>query len=102
MEKLSALSSQKASIGVKYLVPDEGELHNEAHLDEIGLSDSRGRILHVTSAINLDSKVSIGCAGAIITYLQRRRNSEFLDGDPAAEDAYQILDLQMFSFKNTL
>lgn len=83
-------------------MPGEEEQFGESQLDEIGLSDARGRTLHITGSINLDSKLGIGCGGAIITYLQRRKASEYLEGDPAVEDAYQILDLQMFSFKDTM
>lgn len=102
VQKLSAIPSQRASTGLRYLVPGEEEQYDESQLDEMGLSDARGRTLHITASIDLDSKISIGCAGAITTYLQRRKASEYLEGDPAADDAYQILDLQTFSFKDTM
>lgn len=52
--------------------------------------------------LNVDSKVSIGCAGAVVAFLQRRRSSEYLQDDPDAQLAYRIVHLEMFTFKNTM
>ena len=103
LQKLSAISTLEATPGVRFLVPAEEEQYNQQnHTDEMGFNDERGRALHISSSINLDSRVSIGCAGAVITYLQRKRQSEYLHGDPAAEQAYQILRLEMSSLKDTM
>lgn len=103
LQKLAAITTLEATPGVKFLVPgDEEQLHHPNHADETGLTDQRGRNLHISGSINLESKVSMGCAGAIVTYLQRKRQAEYLQGDPAAEHAYPILRLEMFSLKNTM
>lgn len=103
LQKLSTISTLEARPGVKFLVPGEDELYDERnYADEMGLTAERGRTLHISGSINLDSKVSVGCAGAVITYLQRKRQSEYLQGDPAADQAYQILRMEMFSLKGTM
>lgn len=103
VHRLATISSLDAIPGVKFLVPGEEEEYDaENLLDESGLTDERGQALHLSGNINLESKISIGCAGAIITYLQRKRASEYLQGDPAADQAYQIFRLEMFSVKNTM
>lgn len=103
LHKLSNLSTLHRTTGVRFLVPGEEEQPNESIVeDEVGMTDERGRSLHISGSVNLESRVSVGCAGAIITYLQRKKASEYLHGDPAADAAYPILRLETFSLKNTM
>jgi len=103
IQKLSAISTLETTPGVKFLVPGEDERYTEQnYADEMGLTAGRGRTLHVSGCINLENQVSVGCAGAVITYLQRLRQSEYLQGDPAAEQAYQVLRIETFSVKDTM
>lgn len=84
------------------MVPGEEEPAGDILTEEIGMTDERGRALHISGSVNLESQLSIGCAGAIITYLQRKKASEYLHGDPAAEGAYPIFRLETFSLKDTM
>lgn len=103
LQKLIATPAIQNAQGFRFLVPGEEEQWNQDRRhDETGLTDERGRALLVSSHVNLQSKISIGCAGAIVTYLQRRKASEFLQGDHSAEEAYHILRLECFSFKDTM
>lgn len=103
LHKLSNLSFLQRDAGVRFLVPGEEEqLTEDVIVEDIGMTDERGRALHISGAVNLESKVSVGCAGAIITYLQRKKASEYLHGDPAADAAYPIFRLETFSLKNTM
>lgn len=103
LHKLSTLPSLQETTGVRFLIPGEEDQNGDNVFAEgIGLTDERGRALHISSSINLESRISIGCAGAIITYLQRKKASEYLDGDRAADQAYPIIRLEMFSLKNTM
>lgn len=103
LHKLSTLPSLQETTGVRFLIPgEEDQSSGNMFAEETGLTDERGRALHISSSINLESKISIGCAGAIITYLQRKKASEYLEGDRAADEAYPILRLEMFSLKNTM
>lgn len=47
--------------------------------------------------IDLESRFSIACAGAILTYLHRRRSVEFLPGDDAASSAFLVRSIEMFT-----
>lgn len=103
LHSLSNLTSLQRTAGVKFMVPGEEEVPiNDIVVEEADMTDDRGRTLHISSSINLESKVSVGCAGAIITYLQRKKASEYLHGDPAADQAYPIFRLETFSLKNTM
>ena len=70
--------------------------------DEIGLSTRQGRLLQVSAWLDLENKVSVSCAGAVICYLQRKRAAEYLQDDPAAQLAYRISHIEMFTFKDTM
>ncbi|PVI07070.1 hypothetical protein DM02DRAFT_649014 [Periconia macrospinosa] len=62
----------------------------------------QGRLLHLAGLIDMDSRLTIGCAGAILTYLQRRRAAAYLPGDPDAHHMFQVSKIEMFSLKETM
>jgi DNA mismatch repair protein MSH5 len=44
----------------------------------------------------------VGCAGALISYLQRRRAATYLPGDHAAHLMFRVSTLEMFSLRETM
>ena len=44
----------------------------------------------------------VGCAGALLSYLQRRRAAAYLPGDEAAHMMFRITALEMFSLRETV
>jgi DNA mismatch repair protein MSH5 len=44
----------------------------------------------------------VGCAGALVSYLQRRRAAAYLPGDQAAQLMFRISALEMFSLRETM
>ncbi|KAB8227042.1 MutS family protein MSH5 [Aspergillus alliaceus] len=73
--KLIALEiSSEHEQRIRFLVPhnriiDPEQMDNECL--HFALQD--GRLLHMSSSIDMENKVTIGCAGAVLTHLQRRR-----------------------------
>ncbi|KAK4915327.1 hypothetical protein LTR66_017096, partial [Elasticomyces elasticus] len=105
VQKIASLTSLETGPDVRFLVPAEGDSQAptlQATLDEAGFSAGRGHALFTSSCLDLENRVSVGCAGAVITYLQRRRTSGYLQGDPAGDAAYPILKLDIFSLKDTM
>jgi hypothetical protein len=49
-----------------------------------------------------DSFLKVGCAGAVLTYLQRRKAIEYLPGDEAANGVFRVRTIEMFSLKDTM
>jgi DNA mismatch repair protein MSH5 len=85
------------------LAPDDPDgFPDEFQSDEIGMTDQRAATAQIPAWLDVDSRVSIGCAGAIIASLQRRRSAEFLQDDPDAQLAYRIAYLEMFTLRNTM
>lgn len=50
----------------------------------------------------MESKISVGCLGTVITWMQRKRVSEYLQDDPTAQLAYRVSEVTMFSLKGTM
>lgn len=53
--------------------------------------------MRLAGLIDLESRLSIGCAGAILTYLHRRRAADYLPGDEAASSAFCVRSIEMFT-----
>ena len=100
---INLVSSFCGSEDVKFLVPGESmDTDDDLDHDDFGSTSRQGNFLKLSSWIDLDNLVSIGCVGAVLTYLQRKRSSEYLQDDPNAQQAYRITSLEMFSLKGTL
>lgn len=60
-----------------------------------------GKLLHISSSIEVENTVTIGCAGALLMHLQRRRTSASVATDQASE-TYQVTSVEMFSLLGTM
>ena len=49
--------------------------------------------------IDMESRLTIGCAGALITYIKRRQAVEHQPNDTDAVEIYRISTVEMFSLK---
>lgn len=102
--KLANLQSiLRGEEGVGFLIPgdsltcDDGRGH-----DEFGSTSRQGRLIRISGWINLDNRVSLGCVGAVLTSLQRKRSAEFLQDDPDSQHAYHITSMEMFSMQGKM
>ncbi|RPA81666.1 hypothetical protein BJ508DRAFT_369742 [Ascobolus immersus RN42] len=59
-----------------------------------------GRLMRVGGMVDLESRISVGCAGAVLTYLQRKRAVSALPGDQ--HEVLQVGDLRWFSLRDTM
>lgn len=87
---------------VHFLVPGEPAAYDESNLAELGSTDRQGKLLRLSGLIDLDSRVSVGCLGAILACIQRRRVAEYLPEDQAAYEAYRVREIEMFSLKGSM
>ncbi|KPI35358.1 uncharacterized protein AB675_9898 [Cyphellophora attinorum] len=101
--KLANLNLGHTEQSIRFLVPGENENVNEhTRADEIGLTDRPGNLMQISASLDLDSQVSIGCMGAAIGCLQRKRASEYLPNDADASNVYKIASVDLFAFHNTM
>ncbi|KAJ5794039.1 DNA mismatch repair protein MutS core [Penicillium paradoxum] len=86
---------------IRFFVPQNGLAGpEEVDPEEMGFTLQEGRLLHVSSSVDMDNPVTIGCAGAILTYLQRRRAAA--PSSLEAGNEYQIRALQMFNLRDMM
>ena len=83
-----------------FLVP--GDIGNQSADIEPGLASHHGTLLRLASRIDLESRVSVGCAGSVLTNLHRRRATQFLPGDSNIGTAFRITDIEMASLDSIM
>ena len=87
---------------IRFLVPHNGLMSSEElEIEDLDFTLEEARHLHVLGSIDMNSSVTIGCAGAVLTYLQRRRATVSVAGD-AASSIFQISSVEMFSLRGTM
>ncbi|OOG00980.1 hypothetical protein ASPCADRAFT_511811 [Aspergillus carbonarius ITEM 5010] len=101
--KLVALEiSSRHEQRIKFLVPHNGLADGEQlYAENLDLTLQEGKLLHMSSSIEMENTVTIGCAGVILAYLQRRRASISTTNDRAS-GAFRVSSVEMFSLKGTM
>ncbi|USW47708.1 Putative DNA mismatch repair protein MutS, core [Septoria linicola] len=100
---LSLRIGQLDGPAVTYIVPGDAVATDE-HFDghEAEHSGSQNALLRLSGLINMDSRLTVGCVGAVLTYLQRRKAATFLPGDRDAEAVFPIDTIEMFSLGGSM
>ncbi|KAI8956371.1 muts domain V-domain-containing protein [Xylaria longipes] len=62
----------------------------------------QGQLMRLATSINFDSRLTIGCAGAVLNDIQRRRTIQYLPNDPDALVAFRVRSVEMFSLFNSM
>lgn len=83
-------------------VEDLGNHETHNIMSAVDSSGQLGNSLQLSTRIDIDNNVSIGCAGAVLTYLQRRRAMGSLPGMASCNTAFRISALEIFSTKDTM
>ncbi|KAI1104166.1 muts domain V-domain-containing protein [Jackrogersella minutella] len=65
-------------------------------------NSKQARIMRLRTSINLESRLMIGCAGALLGDLQRRRTVHYLPNDPDALVAFRIKSVEMFAIFDSM
>ena len=68
----------------------------------IGFTESQGKLLKASAAIDMNSRSSVGCAGAVISYLGRHSIMNILPGTADTTISYGIKIFQMFSIQDMM
>ena len=81
-----------------FVVPGEDTSHEQyGDSYEVGFTRHQGKLLRLSGWIDLESQTSVGCAGAVLTYLQRRRTVQYLPGDEEASRSFRISVIELFT-----
>ena len=76
---------------------DEPELSAETPL-----ANQQGQLLRLAGWVDIESRVTVGCAGAVLAYIQRRRSATFLPGDVAAQSMHRVSIIEMFTLAGSM
>jgi DNA mismatch repair protein MSH5 len=71
-------------------------------VDDFEQSDRQGQLLRLSGWINLESRLTVGCAGAVLSYIQRRRATSYLPGDREASGMLRVGTIEMFSLSESM
>ena len=83
--------------------PGDDHSHNDyGEGTDAGDSGRRGRLLRLSAAVDMESRLTIGCAGALLTYVTRRKAVEYVPDDDYTTESFRISALEMFNLKNTM
>lgn len=86
-----------------FITPGDSESYLEyAESNEPGYTGRQGKLLHLSSLIHLESRLTVGCAGAVLTYLQRKRAVMYLPGDTEGTLALQVSFIETFSLSGNM
>lgn len=94
---------QQGGPRVTFVVPGDVVTEQEDHDDrDAGFVGRQGQLLRLAGWINVESHITVGCAGAVLTYLQRRRATAYLPGDEAAGAMFRVATVEMFTLRDSM
>lgn len=70
--------------------------------NEAGFSGRQGKFLRLSAWIDVESSITIGCAGALLTYIGRRKAVEYLPNGAVISTSFGISSVEMFSLKDMM
>lgn len=84
---------------IAFLTPGDADMNEPDLISNVmGYNGRKGTLLHLSSMVDLESRLSVGCAGAVLTCLQRRKAVNHLN--TSADDAPSIFDVSTISMFN--
>lgn len=88
---------------ISFLIPGDVVGYDGEHdWIDAGLNNRQGQLLRLGGWINIESRLTIGCAGAVLSYLQRRRVTSYLPHDRAAASMFGVTRVEMFSLSDSM
>ena len=88
---------------VSFVTPGMNDAFNnyrDGH--EMEYTARQGKLLRLSAWIDMESRLTVGCAGALLTYIGRRKAIEYLPGDESVIESFRISTIEMFSLKGMM
>ncbi|KAL9585794.1 MAG: hypothetical protein Q9212_001307 [Teloschistes hypoglaucus] len=88
---------------VAFVTPGDADSYQEyegGH--EPGHNGHQGKLLRLAGHIDLESRLTVGCAGAVLTYLQRKKAVVYLPGDAEADLAFHVSAVETFNLTGVM
>lgn len=91
------------SSDVSFTTPSDNDPYNDyGDGNHAGRTGRQGQLLRLSASIEIESRLTIGCAGALLTYVARRKAVERVPDDIDANNSFSVIRLQMFTLKETM
>lgn len=88
---------------VTFITPGDADTYEDiGDGNGAGFTGRQGQLLRLSGWIDVESRITVGCAGAVLTYLQRRKAARFLPGDIDSQLAYRVSTIEMFSLSGMM
>lgn len=88
---------------VSFITPsydDAYETYGEGN--QPGFTGRQGKLLRLSAWIDMESRLTVGCAGALLTYVGRRKAVECLPNTGAVSTSFGISSVEMFSLQGMM
>nr|POE47349.1 dna mismatch repair protein msh5 [Quercus suber] len=82
---------------VTYMVPGDVMAGVSDVRDDEMLTGRPGQLLRLSGWVNMENFLTVGCAGAVLSYLQRRRATAYAPGDEVATTMFRVKAVTMFT-----
>ena len=69
---------------------------------DVGYTGRQGQLLRLSASVDMESRLTIGCAGALLTYVARRKAVEPVPDDNNASNSFYISKIQIFTLKDMM
>ena len=88
---------------VSFIIPGDNDPYDDyGDGTDAGCTGRQGQKLRLSASIDMESRLTIGCACALLTYVARRKVIEYLPDDINAKQSYRICTIEMFSLKGMM
>ncbi|KAL8736313.1 MAG: hypothetical protein Q9166_000468 [cf. Caloplaca sp. 2 TL-2023] len=86
-----------------FVTPGDAESYVDyMESNEPDYTGRQGKLLRLSGMVDLESRLTVGCAGAVLTYLQRRTAVVYLPKGDSANPAFRVSAIGMFSLSGIM
>lgn len=88
---------------ISFITPGGAEDHgNDANWNGADYTSNQGKLLRLSTRFDIESRLTIGCAGAVISYLQRTKALDTLPGEVDTSSAFRVSAMEVFSLSGIM
>ncbi|KAJ9647903.1 chaperone ATPase hsp78 [Coniosporium tulheliwenetii] len=87
---------------ITYVTPGDVLPTEGYEADGGGFAGRQGQLLRLSGWIDVESRLTVGCAGAVLSYLQRRRAAAYLPGDRDSGAFFRVSTVEMFTLSGSM
>lgn len=88
-----------AGYHLSFITPNDGSY---SHLNEADYRSNQGKLLRLSTKFDIESRLTVGCAGAVIAFLDRKKAVDNIPGDVATSSAFRISAIEVFSLSGVM